>query len=88
MKGPFPAAVVSAARATSGLDLLVLFGSRARGAAWAGSDWDFGYLADETADVPALFVRLVDALENDAAEGPADLLRLLACLKNHVRPRA
>ena len=23
-----------------------------------------------------------------AAEGPADLLRLLACLKNHVRPRA
>ena len=29
----------------SGLQLLVLFGSRARGEATARSDWDLGYLA-------------------------------------------
>lgn len=68
MTGPLPAAVVAAARATAGLDLLVLFGSRARGAAWAGSDWDFGYLADETADVPALLVRLVEALDDERVD--------------------
>ena len=56
------AALVSAARACHGLRLLILFGSRARGDARPGADWDYGYLSDETADVPALLAALVEAL--------------------------
>ena len=57
--------VVSAARATVGLEVLILFGSRARGDARPGADWDFGYLGNETADVPGLLAALVEALEDD-----------------------
>lgn len=56
-----PAALASTARACRGFDLLILFGSRARGDARPGADWDCGYLADETTDVPAL----VEALGDD-----------------------
>ncbi len=58
-------ALVSAARASRGLGLLILFGSRARGDARPGADWDCGYLGDETLDVPALLAALVEALGND-----------------------
>ena len=58
-------AVAATAQATVGLDLLILFGSRARGNARPGADWDFGYLADEVADVPALLAALVEVLDND-----------------------
>ena len=58
-------AVVSAARATVGLDLLILFGSRARGDIRPGADWDFGYVADEAADVPGLLATLVEVLQDD-----------------------
>ena len=58
-------AVAATAQATVGLDLLILFGSRARGDARPGADWDFGYLADEVADVPALLAALVEVLDND-----------------------
>ena len=58
-------AVAATAQATVGLDLLILFGSRARGDARPGADWDFGYLADEVADVPALRAALVEVLDND-----------------------
>ena len=58
-------ALVAAARATIGLDLLILFGSRARGEARPGADWDFGYLADEAADIPGLLAALVEAIEDD-----------------------
>ena len=47
-----------------GLDLLVLRGSRARGDALPGSDWDLGYLGD-TVDLLALRADLVDALCTD-----------------------
>ena len=78
MDGPPPrptlAAVASVARATAGLDLLILFGSRARGDAHPGADWDFGYLADEAVDVPGLLAALVEALGNDRVD-LADLRR-------------
>lgn len=65
LPGPAFEAAAGAARATAGLDLLILFGSRARGDARPGADWDFGYLADEAADVPALLAALVEGLEDD-----------------------
>ena len=61
-------ALASTARAARGLDLLILFGSRARGGARPGADWDFGYLADETADVPALLTALVEVLHDDRVD--------------------
>ncbi|HEY8209634.1 MAG TPA: nucleotidyltransferase domain-containing protein [Myxococcaceae bacterium] len=48
-----------------GLELLVLFGSRARGEARQDSDWDFGYLADERFDPLDLLPPLVTALGTD-----------------------
>ena len=60
--------LVPAARGTLGLDLLILFGSRARGDARPGADWDFGYLADEAADIPGLLAALVEALEDDRVD--------------------
>ena len=57
--------LASTARACRGLELLILFGSRARGDARAGADWDCGYLADETLDLPALLAALVEVLGND-----------------------
>lgn len=58
-------AAAAAARATVGLDLLILYGSRARGDARLSADWDFGYLADETMDVPGLLAALVEVLGDD-----------------------
>ena len=60
--------LASAARASRGIDLLILFGSRAQGGPRPGADWDFGYLADETADVPALLAALVEALQDDRVD--------------------
>jgi predicted nucleotidyltransferase len=56
----------------AGLELLMLFGSRARGDVHAGSDWDFGYLATPGADIPALLAALVDA----TGSGRVDLVDL------------
>ena len=67
-------ALVPVARACRGLRLLILFGSRARGDARPGADWDYGYLADETIDVPVLLAALVEALRNDRID-LADLRR-------------
>ena len=58
-------AVAAAAGATVGLDLLILYGSRARGDAGLLADWDFGYLADEATDVPGLMAALVEVLGGD-----------------------
>ena len=65
MTGPDLQAVVELARKTPGLDLLVLFGSRARGDAHHGSDWDFGYLAGPELDFYGLLARLVLLLGTD-----------------------
>lgn len=58
-------ALVEAARATPGLELLILYGSRARGEARADSDWDFGYLAAGELDVTALVGFLVETIGSD-----------------------
>jgi predicted nucleotidyltransferase len=60
--GPNPAGmdigmVRAVAEATRGMTLLVLHGSRARGDAREGSDWDFAYLAGAEMDELALRVR-------------------------------
>ena len=73
-------AVASIGRATVGLDLLILFGSRARADARPGADWDFGYLADEAADVPGLLVALVGALRTDRVD-VVDLRRASGLLR-------
>ncbi len=51
-----------------GLRLLVLHGSRARGDAHAGSDWDLAYLGDEAFDPDALLADLILALGTDRVD--------------------
>lgn len=51
----------SIAAGTAGLRLLLLVGSRARDEARAGSDWDFGYLAEPETDIDGLRAALVRA---------------------------
>lgn len=72
MQRPLPDSVLdvvaSTAQETVGLHLLILFGSRARGDARPGADWDFGYLADEAADAPGLAAALVEVLKNDRVD--------------------
>ncbi len=58
-------AIAEKARATPGLELLLLFGSRARGDALAPADWDFGYLASPTLDGASLLAALVTFLGSD-----------------------
>jgi predicted nucleotidyltransferase len=61
-------AVVELARKTPGLELLLLFGSRARGDSHPGSDWDFGYLAGPELDPFALQGRLTLLLGTDRVD--------------------
>jgi predicted nucleotidyltransferase len=76
-------AAAAVARSTSGLKLLVLFGSRARGDNESGADWDFGYLARDEADVPGLLAALVEALGDDRVD-LADLGRASGLLRYHA----
>jgi len=57
--------IKSLAREFSRLDLLLLFGSRARGDVHPRSDWDFGYLADPGFDADDFLARLVLLLGTD-----------------------
>ncbi len=57
--------VTALARQASGLRLLILFGSRARGDAHARSDWDFGFLAGRGFDPDELLTRLTILLWTD-----------------------
>ena len=57
--------VTGVAREFPGLDLLLLFGSRARGDEYPESDWDFAYLAGPGFDPDDLLARLVLLLETD-----------------------
>jgi predicted nucleotidyltransferase len=58
-------ALRTAAADVPGLSLLVLHGSRARGDAHAGSDWDFAYRGDTGFDPDALLAQLADHLRAD-----------------------
>lgn len=62
---PVMKALREAACATGGLELLLLFGSRARGDAGAASDWDFGYQATAALDVAALLATIVELVGSD-----------------------
>jgi predicted nucleotidyltransferase len=53
------------ARATPGLQLLVLFGSRARHDTWDGSDWDLGYIGEASFDPDAFLARMIDLLGSE-----------------------
>lgn len=66
-----------------GLRLLVLHGSRARGDAHDGSDWDFAYVANRALDPERLRVLLLDHLRTDAVD-LADLERSGALLRYRV----
>lgn len=57
--------VIELAREFPGLDLLLLFGSRARGDDHPESDWDFAYMAGPGFDPDDLLARLVILLETD-----------------------
>lgn len=71
-----------AARAT-GLDLLVLHGSRARGDVHLLSDWDFAFEADEAFDPDAFLADLVLVLRADRVD-LVDLGRVGALLRHRV----
>ena len=62
------ALLAATAAKASGLDLLVLFGSRARGDGNARSDWDVGYLASAEFDPDTLLASLVRAVGNDRVD--------------------
>ena len=60
--------IKSLARELPGLDLLLLFGSRARGDVHPRSDWDFGYLAGRNFDADDFLARLVLLLGTDQVD--------------------
>lgn len=62
------ARVAAALAGQPGLDLLLLVGSRARGDAHTGSDWDFAYLARPEVDPAELLRRLGLALATDRVD--------------------
>ncbi len=68
---------------TPGLQLLVLHGSRGRGDAHAGSDWDFAFEADATFDPDGLLASLADLLKADRID-LVDLGRAGALLRHRV----
>jgi predicted nucleotidyltransferase len=65
MPGPDLQSVTDLARTSPGLELLILFGSRARGDSHPESDWDFGYLATPGFGPYNLLARLVVLLGTD-----------------------
>ena len=65
------------------LRLLVLFGSRARGQSVAGSDWDFGYLAEPGLDVDSLCAFLSKVVHADDID-VVDLRRSSGVLRHQV----
>lgn len=74
---PFEAdALIQAVHTTPGLELLLMFGSRARGEAQDESDWDFGYLATDGFDATALLCAIVERVGTDLAMAACLSLKL------------
>lgn len=63
-----PRALADLARGATGLLLLLLVGSRARGDAHAGSDWDLAYLADPAFDPAGFTVEATVRLGTEAVD--------------------
>jgi predicted nucleotidyltransferase len=57
--------IAETVRATPGLGLLLLFGSRARGDAGTHSDWDFGYIGSPQVDAASLLAALTQTTGSD-----------------------
>lgn len=74
------AALARLAPGHPGLRLLVVYGSRARAAAHAGSDWDLGYLADSCVDHLGLLAEATGVLGTDDVD-LVDLERASALLR-------
>jgi predicted nucleotidyltransferase len=72
--------VAEQVRLLPGVDVLMLFGSRARGEAGAGSDWDFGYLASPALDLQGLIAILTEAVGSDRVDA-VDLQRASGLLR-------
>jgi predicted nucleotidyltransferase len=68
---------------TPGLELLLLFGSRARGTAAMGADWDFGFVASPALDVASLLATLVTAVGSDRVD-LVDLQRASGLLRHRA----
>jgi predicted nucleotidyltransferase len=66
--GLHPQAIERYAADAPGLEMLLLFGSRARGDFRAESDWDFGYLAAPGFDADGLLADLVLHLGTDRVD--------------------
>ena len=60
--------VAEQVRQLPGIDVLMLFGSRARGEAHESSDWDFGYLASPALDLQGLIAVLTAAVGSDRVD--------------------
>ena len=73
----------TAVTGTPALDVLFLFGSRARADAHERSDWDFGYLAGPALDVEKLLSTLVLTVGTDRVD-LADLRRASGLLRYRV----
>lgn len=76
-------ALTRIASAASGLQMLLLHGSRARNEAHAHSDWDFAYEADAGFDADAMLAALADALHVDRID-LVDLDRAGALFRHRV----
>lgn len=72
--------LAEAARREESLDLLLLFGSRARGDSHPGSDWDLGFLARPGFDVDRFLGRAVRLLGSDHVD-LVDLARASGLLR-------
>jgi predicted nucleotidyltransferase len=72
--------LAEAARREADLDLLLLFGSRARGDSHARSDWDLGFLAGPGFDVDGFLARAVSRLGSDQVD-LVDLARASGLLR-------
>lgn len=56
------------ARSMPDLQLLLLYGSRARGESREQSDWDFGYVGGSRLDVEGLLAGIVEVIHDDRVD--------------------
>lgn len=76
-------ALVRVAQETPGLELLLLFGSRARADFHPSSDWDLGYVGSAHFDSLAMRARIVETLGTDRVD-LVDLARASGLLRYRV----
>jgi predicted nucleotidyltransferase len=77
------------ARWAAGLDLLLVFGSRARGDAHDRSDWDLGFLGSAAFDADAFRAQVIEMLGTDRVDlvdlaRAGGLLRYRAARDGHL----